>query len=535
MSDDIAFLELTELTARMHAGTLSPVEATETMLTRIEALDPALHSYALVLPAAAARAQAKAAEAAIAAGHIRGPLHGAPIAVKDLCWMAGVPTAAGTTIHADFRPAEDATVVRRLRDAGAIILGKLQLTEGAYADHHPKITPPVNPFGAEYWSGASSSGSGVATAAGLCYGSLGSDTGGSIRFPCAAEGLTGLKPSWGRVSRYGVFELAATLDHIGPMTRSARDAAAMLSVIAGPDPHDPTALHCEPPDFSAHLDGGVAGLRVGIDRAWVARAADDATRAVLAEAEATLRGLGASITEIAFPDVRQSVADWFPLCGVEVAVAHEATYPSRQAEYGPALAGLIELGRGLSGMDYQRIILRREDLRGRGERAVRRDRPVAGSRPGPRRADARGDGDPGAGRGDDGQPADLHLSVRHDRASDHNLARRVDRGRNARRVPAGRGAPGRSAAVPRRPRLPARHATLSPPPLAAGLKERTQMCDTIVALPDATADGGDAAGQERRHRGQRGAADPAPAVPRLWTRHRAAGDAPGHPASGAHA
>ena len=148
---------------------------------------------------------------------------------------AGRADRGGTTIHRDYRPTADATVVSRLATAGAVILGKLQLTEGAYADHHPDITPPVNPWSAAHWSGASSSGSGVATAAGLCYGSLGSDTGGSIRFPSAANGLTGLKPTWGRVSRYGVFELAATLDHIGPMTRSAADAAAMLGAIAGAD------------------------------------------------------------------------------------------------------------------------------------------------------------------------------------------------------------------------------------------------------------------------------------------------------------
>ena len=155
----------------------------------------------------------------------KGPLHGVPIAVKDLCWVKGMPAAHGMTIHRDFRPSEDATVVARLRDAGAIILGKLQQTEGAYADHHPNIDPPKNPWNAELWSGASSSGSGVATAAGLCFGSLGTDTGGSIRFPSAANGITGLKPTWGRVSRYGAYELAATLDHIGPMARSAVDAA----------------------------------------------------------------------------------------------------------------------------------------------------------------------------------------------------------------------------------------------------------------------------------------------------------------------
>ena len=362
-TDDIHYLELTELTRRMHAGQLSPVEATQAMLSRIDALDGRLHSYALVL-SDSALAEARQAEAEIASGDIKGPLHGAPIAVKDLCWMEGVPTAAGMTIHRDFKPVADATVVTRLRAAGAIILGKLQLTEGAYVEHHPKITPPVNPWHADHWSGASSSGSGVATAAGLCFGSLGSDTGGSIRFPSAAQGLTGLKPSWGRVSRYGVFELAATLDHIGPMTRSAADAAAMLAAIAGPDANDPSAVQDAVPDYMAGLNGGLRGVRIGVDATWNAISSDETTLHVLSDAIATLRDLGAEIVEIRFPDTTRMVEDWFPLCGVETAVAHELTYPARKDEYGPALSGLLDLGRALSGMDYQKIILRRIDFRG---------------------------------------------------------------------------------------------------------------------------------------------------------------------------
>jgi amidase len=363
-TDDIHYLELMELTRRMHARQLSPVEATQAMLSRITALDGKLHSYALVMSETAIE-EARQAEAEIARGAIKGPLHGAPIAVKDLCWTKGVATTAGMTIHRDYKPTEDATVVRGLRDAGAIILGKLQLTEGAYVDHHPKITPPVNPWGAEYWSGASSSGSGVATAAGLCYGSLGSDTGGSIRFPSAAQGLTGLKPTWGRVSRYGVFELAATLDHIGPMTRSAADAAAMLTAIAGRDPNDPTALQAAVPDYMADLGAGLRGVRLGVDTTWISSATDQTTQQVVDAALNTLRGLGVEIVNVTFPDTKQIVQDWFPLCGVETAVAHEATYPSRSKEYGPSLAGLIDLGRNLSGMDYQKIILRRNDFRGR--------------------------------------------------------------------------------------------------------------------------------------------------------------------------
>lgn len=362
-TDDIHYLELTDLTGRIHAGELSSVEATQASLARIEALDGTLHSFALVLPEQAL-AQAREADAQVSRGEIKGPLHGAPIAVKDLCWMQGVPTAAGTVVHRDHRPAEDATVVRRLRAAGAVILGKLQLTEGAYADHHPQVTPPVNPWNAAHWSGASSSGSGSATAAGLCYGSLGSDTGGSIRFPSAANGLTGLKPTWGRISRYGVFELAATLDHVGPMTRSARDAAAMLGAIAGADENDPTALQDAVPDYLAGIGQGLRGVRVGVAPAW-ADEADATTRQALASSVEVVRGLGAEVSELRFPDVTQMIEDWFPLCGVETAVAHEATYPARKAEYGPALSGLIELGRALSGMDYQKIVLRRNDFRGR--------------------------------------------------------------------------------------------------------------------------------------------------------------------------
>jgi amidase len=361
--DEICYLDLLALTGKMHAGELSPVEVTEAQLARIEALDKDLKSFALVTPELALE-QAKAAEAEIRRGEIRGPLHGAPIALKDLCWTKGTPTTGGMTIHADFRPDEDATVTRKLQEAGAICLGKLQNTEGAFADHHPEITPPLNPWNPAHWPGVSSSGSGVATAAGLCFGSLGSDTGGSIRFPSAANGLTGLKPTWGRVSRYGVFELAATLDHIGPMARSAADAAAMLAAIAGADQNDPTAAQVPVPDYLSGIGNGLTGLRIGIDPAFNARV-DDVTRAALALAVETVKNIGGDIREIVFPESDQMVADWVPACGIETAVAHEATYPSRKAEYGPGLAGLIDVGRGLSATDYQHIILRRNDFRGR--------------------------------------------------------------------------------------------------------------------------------------------------------------------------
>ena len=361
---ELHYLELLELTRRIHAKEVSPVEATRAQLDRIGAVDGRLKSYALVTPELALE-QARAAEAEIQRGEIKGPLHGAPIAVKDLCWTKGIPTAAGMAIYQDFRPAEDATVVRRLRAAGAVLLGKLQMTEGAFAEHHPSIPPPVNPWREDRWVGASSSGSGVATAAGLCYGSLGSDTGGSIRFPSAANGITGLKPTWGRVSRYGVFELAATLDHIGPMTRSAADAAAMLTAIAGPDPNDPTASQEPVPNCLAGIRRGLRGLRVGIDADWNTRDVDPEVARAAEQAAQVAAELGAEIRPVRFPDPEPVIADWVPHCAVETAVAHEATYPSRKAEYGPTLSGLIETGRNLSGVAYQKIILHRIDFRGR--------------------------------------------------------------------------------------------------------------------------------------------------------------------------
>ncbi len=193
--------------------------------------------------------------------------------------------------------------MRKLREAGAVLLGKLQLTEGAFADHHPDIPAPLNPFHRDHWSGASSSGSGVATAAGLCFGSLGTDTGGSIRFPSAANGNTGLKPTWGRVSRHGSFELAASLDHIGPMCRSATDAAIMLGAIAGADPNDPTARLDPVPDYLAAADGDLRGVRIGFDERYALDDVDTDTRRAVEDALATVRGLGAEIVALRFPDV----------------------------------------------------------------------------------------------------------------------------------------------------------------------------------------------------------------------------------------
>jgi amidase len=363
MQDELHFLELTELARLLRRREVSAVEVTCAQLVRISNLDRDLASFVRVTPERALAA-ATAADAEIADGHYRGPLHGVPLGIKDLFWTEGVPTAAGMAIHREFVPGEDATAVARLKEAGAVLLGKLQMTEGAYADHHPSIRAPTNPWNPDYWTGISSSGS-AAAAAGLCFGALGSDTGGSIRWPCGATGLTGIKPTWGRVSRFGSFELAASLDHIGPIARSVADAATILATIAGPDGKDPTTIPRSAQDYLAMLGGSIRGLRVGVDPEWNHRDVDASVERVVAEAEATFRALGADIVIVSVPEVSQAIADWSPACALEAAVAHRTTYPARRGEYGPALAAVLEAGHNVSALDYQALRLRRMDLRGR--------------------------------------------------------------------------------------------------------------------------------------------------------------------------
>ncbi|TAJ96272.1 MAG: amidase [Reyranella sp.] len=362
MPSDLHYLSLDEVARRLKARKLSSVELTGSMLDRIGKVDPRLQSYATVT-ADRALADAACLDAETASGTSRGPLHGVPIAVKDLCNTEGVATAAGMEIHRGNVPTRDATVVARLKQAGAVLLGKLQMTEGAYGAHHPNIPAPLNPWNAAYWTGSSSSGSGAATAAGLCYASLGSDTGGSIRFPSTMNGLSGLKPTWGRVSRAGVFALAESLDHIGPMTRNALDTAIVLGVIAGADPEDPTSVGLPVPDYVASIDQGVRGRRIGF--ATNMQGLDEDARRALDGAVEALKNTGALIVDVKLPDgFDQGARDWVPLCGVEAAVAHEVTYPSRAAEYGPVLSGLLDHGRRLSATEVAKMQLRRAALTG---------------------------------------------------------------------------------------------------------------------------------------------------------------------------
>lgn len=329
------------------------------MLTRIGELDPGLHAYVMVL-ADDALARAEQLDQARDAGEMLGSLHGVPIALKDLLWTEGLPTASGTRVMKDFVPDEDATVVARLKAAGAVVIGKTQLTEGAYGVHHPDIIDPVNPWAADRWTGVSSSGSGVAVAAGLCYGALGSDTGGSIRFPAASCGTVGLKPTYGRVSRHGAFPLAPSLDHIGPMTRNVADAARMLQVMAGEDPKDATTLAAPLPNYGAEIGeairNGAQGLRVGVDWRYVSDGVELPVVQKVREALDNLRAMGAEVIEFQMPVIYQELVNqWGITCGVECARAHAPFYPEHKALYGPVLAELIELGRNPPAGAYERL------------------------------------------------------------------------------------------------------------------------------------------------------------------------------------
>ena len=359
----VHYQSLMEVSARIHRGEATSAEVTRALLDRIAALDGDLRAYSVVM-ADSAMAAAEAADAEMAAGNVRGPLHGVPVAVKDLCRTKGVRTRAGMPLLNDHVPDYDSTAVVRFREAGAVLLGKLELTEGAFACHHPDVAAPVNPWNPDLWPGASSSGSGVATAIGMCYGSLGSDTGGSIRFPSLACALTGLKPTWGRVSRHGVFMLSDTLDHLGPMARTAEDCAALLGAIAGRDDHDHHTSLEPVPDYLAELEKGIGGLRIGWDEDHCSNDVDPEVAAAVQGALGDLERAGAEVVGVSIPDTREIIAHWAVICAAETAVAHAGTYPSQAGSYGRELKSHIDFGRAATSLDVGRANACRNHWRG---------------------------------------------------------------------------------------------------------------------------------------------------------------------------
>src|SRR5687768_1898683 len=299
---DLAALSLSAASELVRARRVSPVALTNACLARIERLNPILNAY-ITVTAADALAAAKAAEAEIAKGMWRGPLHGMPIALKDLFDTAGVRTTAASAIFAERVPSEDADVVRRLKAAGAVLLGKLNMQEFAYGDTSAQshFGPVRNPWNRELVSGGSSGGSAAAVAAGLCYGALGTDTGGSIRQPAAYCGIVGLKPTFGLVSTRGVVPLSWSLDHVGPMCRTVADTALLLQVIAGYDSLDTNSLAGTPPDYARAMRQNVSRLRLGIPRSPFYESLDPEIEQAVNRAVQVLGGMTASIRDVELP------------------------------------------------------------------------------------------------------------------------------------------------------------------------------------------------------------------------------------------
>ena len=355
------YWSLKSLAEKIRARDVSSVEVTRHMLGRISSIDGELKSYQLVTPDQAL-AVAERCDREIARGEYRGPLHGVPIGIKDLLYSKGIATIGGMQARAGFVPGVDATVVRRLADAGAVSLGKLALCEGAMLPYHPSLHVPINPWDATKWSGVSSSGSGVATAAGLCFGSIGTDTGGSIRYPSAVNGCVGLKPTYGRVSRYGVFALAESMDHIGPMTRTVEDTVIMFETMAGHDPNDGTTSSIAVPRIARTLDRPIKGMRIGIDRNYVTHGVDAAVSAALFQAVQVLSGLGARVVDVKMPADLNPDGAWFTIATVEAVLANQDVFPSKANQLGPGFRETLELGSKITATEYAAACRNRREV-----------------------------------------------------------------------------------------------------------------------------------------------------------------------------
>ena len=308
-TQDIAFLSATELGSAIKAKQVSPVEVVEAYLDRIERIDPQINSYITVM-AEYARQEALEAEASIRRGDYRGPLHGVPIAIKDQIYTKGVLTTDASKIRSDFIPKYDATVVTNLKRAGAILLGKLNMSEFAHGEPQSSAFGPArNPWDLTRSPGVSSTGSGAATAARLCATSLGEDTGGSIRGPAANCGLVGLRPTWGRVSRYGVDGAGWSFDTIGPVSRTVEDCAITIGGIAGYDPNDPSTHQVPVPDYQSALTGNIKGLKVGVVHELIEPVElelDPQMRQSVVNAIDVLAELGAEVKQVSMPLAEKS-------------------------------------------------------------------------------------------------------------------------------------------------------------------------------------------------------------------------------------
>ena len=352
------------------ARKISPVEATQEHLARIERLDGRIRAF-ITIDAEGALAAARALEDELVTGRSRGPLHGVPLAHKDLCHVPGLPTSCGTLTREYFTSPFECTAVARLREAGAVMLGKLNMAElamGPFGDnaHHGDVQ---NPRREGHCAGGSSSGSAAAVAAGFALAALGSDTGGSIRLPAACCGVVGLKPTYGRVSRAGAMPLSWSLDHMGPLTRTVADAATVLEIIAGYDPRDATSSRRSVPYYERMLETPIAGLRVGVaENYYFDGITDEMTSAVHAAGRA-IEGLGAVVTPVRLPDPQPLVDVSNVISRSESATIHSRVLRDRPHELQAAVRARLGTGFHISAHDYLQALR----LRGRLTRAFVRE------------------------------------------------------------------------------------------------------------------------------------------------------------------
>ncbi|GAB3267355.1 amidase [Arthrobacter pigmenti] len=353
MTDDVVARSITEVSLLIKNRELSPVELTRMVLDRVQAYDDTLRSYISVYDDGAMRS-AKRAETEIVTGEYRGPLHGIPMGVKDNLYVQDRVTTIGSKIHRDFVPAYSATVVEKLKQAGAVLTGKLNLHEYALGTttDNPYFGTCRNPWNLDKSPGGSSGGAGAAVAGGLATAALGSDTSGSIRIPAAACGVVGLKPTYGRVSKHGCFPEAWSLDHVGPMTRTVADSAMVLDAISGYDGNDPSSLKLPATDTWCHLSSDIAGTVIGIDEKFFFRDVDDAIAASTLDAIAVLESLGASVRRVDIAGLNRAEEALTVIDTAETSTVHHPNLCDRPGDYGSDVRLLLKRGHRPSAVEY---------------------------------------------------------------------------------------------------------------------------------------------------------------------------------------
>lgn len=352
-----ALLSLTEVAKAIAGKRVSAREVTKSCLDRITQWQPRLNAF-MAIEAEEALAAADKADAALAKGKVSGVLHGVPLAHKDMYYDAGKVVTCGSHIRRDFVATTTSTALQRLKDAGTIRLGSLQMVEFAYGPtgHNVHYGAVRNPWNVDHITGGSSSGSGSAVAARLTFAALGSDTGGSIRMPAHFCGVTGLKTTVGRISRAGAMPLSQSLDTVGPLAQSAEDCALLLGLMAGPDPHDPTASTEPLADYMAATKQSIKGLKIGVPTAFYVDDLDPEVAGVLDETVAVLKREGAEIVQVELPDQRQLTAACQFVLATEAAAFHKRWMIERPQDYGPQVLMRLQNGLAISGVSYLEAI-----------------------------------------------------------------------------------------------------------------------------------------------------------------------------------